>query len=175
MNERPLVTVIVPSFNQGPFIRDTLDSILSQSHRPLEVIVVDGASTDDTPAILAEYAALHHELRWIAEPDDGPADAVNKGLALARGEVAGIQSSDDMYLPGAIGAAVAAFMEDPAVGLVYGDATAVAADGTPLYSTRFLPYRLSRFLCGARSSTKGARSSVCRWRGNSAVGARGTS
>jgi len=118
----PLVSIIVPSYNQGQFLRATLDSILSQDYRPLQVLVMDGASKDDSVAILRDYAARHPELSWISEPDGGPADAVNKGLARAEGAIAGIQSSDDVYLPGAISAAVAALQAHPEAGIVYGDA-----------------------------------------------------
>ena len=83
----PLVSIIVPSYNQGRFIRRTLDSILSQDYRPLEVFVVDGASTDETVSILREYSC-HPELQWVSERDSGVVEAVNKGFAKARGEFA---------------------------------------------------------------------------------------
>lgn len=120
MTTNPLVTVIVPSFNQGRFIRETLDSILSQDYRPLEVLVIDGASADETVAVLQSYASVP-ELKWRSEPDNGVVDAVNKGLAAARGEIIAIQSSDDLYLPGAISAAVEFMHAHPEVALVYGD------------------------------------------------------
>lgn len=116
-----LVSVIVPSFNQGRFLPETLDSILGQDHRPLEVLVMDGGSTDDTCDVLRAYAARHPELQWWSEPDKGPADAVNKGLARARGEIVGIQSSDDLYRPGALREAVRHFADDPGLALVCGD------------------------------------------------------
>lgn len=146
--DRPLVSVIVPSFNQARFLPETLASILAQSYRPLELLVVDGASTDGSVEVLQAWSE-HPELRWLSEPDDGPADAVNKGLAMAKGTIAGIQSSDDTYLPGAIGAAVAAFTDHPDLGIVYGDATVVDQDGVPLATTSYLPFSLRRFLCGS--------------------------
>lgn len=133
-----LLSIIVPSFNQGRFIERTLDSILDQDHRPLEVIVVDGASTDDTVAILRRYAEKHPELRWLSEPDKGPADAVNKGLALAQGEVAAIQSSDDIYYPGALSAAMQPFLEHPDCGFVIGHYSGIDVDDRVLY-TEHLP------------------------------------
>src|SRR4051794_3921073 len=90
LTERPLVTIVVPSFNQGRFIRTTIDSVLEQTYRPLEIIVVDGGSNDETVSVLQSYGDLP-ELRWTSEPDKGVADAVNKGFAQARGEVIGIQ------------------------------------------------------------------------------------
>lgn len=118
--ERPLVSIIVPSFNQGRFIKETIDSILSQDYRPIEVLVLDGASTDETVAVLKRYEGVP-ELTWWSEPDKGVVDAVNKGLAKARGQIIGIQSSDDLYLPGAISAAVEFLEGNKRVSLVYGD------------------------------------------------------
>jgi glycosyltransferase involved in cell wall biosynthesis len=143
---RPLVSVIVPSFNQGRFLRATLDSILSQDYRPLEVLVADGASKDDSVDVLKEYAAKYPELQWWSEPDRGPHDAVNKGLAQAKGEITGIQSSDDLYLPGAISAAVAAFEQRPELGLVYGQACFIDARGESFGTpTRWVPFSFEDF------------------------------
>lgn len=131
-----LLTVIVPSYNQGRFIERTLDSILGQDYRPLEVIVVDGASTDETVPILRRYAETHPELRWLSEPDKGPADAVNKGLALARGEVAAIQSSDDIYYPGAFAPVMEMFQRNPDCGFVIGHYRGIDVDDRVLYTER---------------------------------------
>jgi glycosyltransferase involved in cell wall biosynthesis len=120
-----LVTVIVPSFNQGKFIRETIDSCLAQDYRPLEILVLDGGSTDETVSILKSYRAP--ELRWWSERDAGVVDAVNKGLAKAAGDILTIQSSDDVFLPGAITASVAALRDAPAAGLVYGDVELIDA------------------------------------------------
>lgn len=113
------VTVIIPSFNQGRFIRETLDSCLAQDYRPLEILVMDGGSKDDTVAILKSYDAP--ELQWWSEPDGGVVDAVNKGMQRATGDILTIQSTDDVFLPGAISAAVEALRCAPEAGLVYGD------------------------------------------------------
>jgi len=115
-----LLSIIIPSYNQGTFIADTIDSILSQDYRPIEVLVIDGASKDGTVAVLESYRGAP-ELTWWSEPDGGVVDAVNKGLARARGEVIGIQSSDDVYLPGAFSAVMQDLAADPGLALVYGD------------------------------------------------------
>ncbi|MCA9056467.1 MAG: glycosyltransferase [Planctomycetaceae bacterium] len=128
----PLVSIVIPSFNQGRFIRETIDSILSQDYRPLEIIVMDGGSRDNTVTVLESYAATP-ELNWVSRSDGGVVDAVNQGLARATGNVIGIQSSDDAYLPGAIGAVVAAFTSNPAAGLVSGGAVKVDAEGRTLW------------------------------------------
>lgn len=120
----PDVSIIVPSWNQGAYLARCLDSVLDQElEGTLEVLVVDGGSTDETVDVLRSYD--DPRLRWWSEPDEGIADAVNKGLARARGRIAGIQSSDDYYLPGAVGSALAAFRDHPGLGLVYGDVQSV--------------------------------------------------
>ncbi|HZP12818.1 MAG TPA: glycosyltransferase family 2 protein [Nevskiaceae bacterium] len=131
--DRPLFSIIVPSYNQGRYLRQTLESILTQSHRPLEVIVVDGASKDETVEVLKSFATAP-ELRWISEKDRGPADAVNKGFAMARGELVGIQSADDVYYPGALATTAGHFAANPDCGLVYGDAEAIDTEGKVFYS-----------------------------------------
>lgn len=145
MSAHPLVSIIVPSFNQGRFIRRTLESILSQDHRPLEVIVIDGASTDETVSILQEFSS-HPELQWVSEPDRGVVEAVNKGFARARGAIGGIQSSDDFYLPGAIRAGVEALQADPALAFVFGDIAKVDAEGNELSRTNLASFSLERVL-----------------------------
>ena len=132
MAAKPLVSIIVPSFNQGRFIAETLRSCLEQDYRPIEVLVIDGASTDGTLEVLREIRAP--ELRWWSEPDRGVVDAVNRGLDRARGDILSIQSSDDLYLPGAVMAAVSALGHDPSLGLVYGDVELIDEHGQVLGS-----------------------------------------
>ena len=92
---------------------------MEQSYRPIEILVQDGGSTDDTISVLQSLEAP--ELRWVSEPDEGVVDAVNKGLRRAKGEILSIQSSDDVFVSGAIEAAVEALSQDSSIGLVYGD------------------------------------------------------
>ncbi|MED1782920.1 glycosyltransferase family 2 protein [Brevibacillus fortis] len=120
-SQQPLVSIITPSYNQGRFIRETINSILTQDYANLEHIVVDGGSTDDTLSILQEYAQKDPRFRFISEPDRGQSHALNKGLALARGEIIGWLNSDDTYVPGAILKAVHAFASNPAWGMLHGN------------------------------------------------------
>ena len=144
-NRQPLVTIIVPSFNQGRFIRETLDSILHQDYRPMEVLVLDGNSSDQTVTVLQSYGDCP-ELRWWSEPDEGVADAVNKGLQRANGDIIGIQSSDDVYVPGALRRAVEAFCEDSALGLMYGDVEYIDEHSQVLSREVLEPFDLGRYL-----------------------------
>jgi len=140
-----LLSVIVPSFNQGQYIRETLDSILAQEHRPLEVLVIDGGSTDDTVDVLRSYGDLP-ELQWWSEPDQGVVDAVNKGLARVKGELVGIQSSDDAYAPGAFTPVVEAFRAAPELGLVYGDVEYIDAASRTTGCTHLPPFDLRQYI-----------------------------
>lgn len=148
LTTNPLVTIIVPSFNQGRFIRETIDSILSQDYRPIEVLVIDGASTDQTIEVLESYPGVP-ELKWRSEPDNGVVDAVNKGLGNARGEIVAIQSSDDLYLPGAISAAVEFMRAHRDIALVYGDVDLIdeksAVTGRDVLTAFDLKHYLGRF------------------------------
>lgn len=116
--ESPLVTVVTPSLNQSEFIRATIESVLAQDYPRLEYIVIDGGSTDATPAIVREYSS---RLTFPSEPDRGQSHAVNKGFRLAKGSVLAWLNSDDLYLPGAISAAVKGLDAHPDAAAVYGE------------------------------------------------------
>jgi len=92
--------------------------------------VVDGGSTDGSLEIIQRYAG--QLAWWVSEPDQGQADAINKGLRRARGEVVAWLNSDDLYLPGAIHAAVEALQANPGAGMVFGDAVTIDPAGRPL-------------------------------------------
>src|ERR1700682_2082891 len=96
---KPLVTIVTPSYNQGRFIRATIESVLSQDYPRIEYIVMDGGSTDQTLAILREYDG-----RWQfwSEPDSGAADAINRGFQRTQGSILAFLHADDTYLPGAV-------------------------------------------------------------------------
>lgn len=126
MKEWPLVSIITPSYNQGQFIEQTIQSVLGQNYPKLEYIVVDGGSTDCTLDILKKYDG---QLIWISEKDRGQADAINKGFRMAKGEIVAWLNSDDVYADGAIHKAVDYFLNHKDVALVYGDADIIDAEG----------------------------------------------
>lgn len=140
-----LLSIIIPSYNQGAYIRETIDSILSQDYRPIEILVLDGASKDDTVGVLESYAGTP-ELRWSSEPDHGVVDAVNKGLARARGEIVAIQSSDDVYAPGAFSVVMNEFASAPDISLIYGDVEYIDAQSQPIGRTNLPPFDLGSYI-----------------------------
>jgi len=115
---QPLVSVVVPSYNQGQFIKETIDSIINQDYKNIECIVMDGGSADDTVDVLKAYG---NRIFWVSEKDAGQADAVNKGIRAARGEIIGWLNSDDTYTEGAIQKAVDYFAKHPEADMVYGE------------------------------------------------------
>jgi glycosyltransferase involved in cell wall biosynthesis len=114
----PRITVITPSFNQAAFLEETIRSVLLQGYPELEYIIVDGGSSDASVNIIKRYTRLL--TRWVSEPDAGQADAINKGLARANGEIFNWINSDDLLMPGALHAVARVFT--PGVDALVGNA-----------------------------------------------------
>lgn len=139
------ISVITPSFNQVGFIRQTIESVLSQGlGDKLEYIVVDGGSTDGTLDILREYEG---RLKWVSGPDRGQADAVNKGISMATGDIIGWLNSDDLYEDGALEKVLQAFGQDPGCSWLYGKCRIIDRDGREImkWITRYKNRSLRRF------------------------------
>ena len=111
------VAVIMPSYNHARYLHSAIDSVLSQGYPALELIVIDGASRDESVQILRSFG---QRLQFVSEPDRGQADAINRGFARATGDVLCWLNSDDMFMPGVIPRVVRAFEEHPEVDFVYG-------------------------------------------------------
>lgn len=123
-SERPLVSIVTPTLNQGRFIEHTIRSIKAQTYPQIEHIVVDGGSTDDTLDILRRHQGSYN-LRWISEPDHGMYEAVNKGMRLATGEILAYLNSDDLYFPWTLDVVADAFERRPRADFIHGDALGV--------------------------------------------------
>lgn len=123
----PTISLVTPSFNQGHFIAATLDSVLGQKYPALEYVVQDGGSKDSTADVLSRYAGRLAACR--SAPDNGQADAVNKGFAGTRGEIMAWLNSDDLLLPGALVTVAQYFAEHPDIDVVYGDRLLIDGEG----------------------------------------------
>jgi glycosyltransferase involved in cell wall biosynthesis len=134
--EWPLVTVITPAYNQGLFIRDTIESILSQDYPHIELYVINDGSTDDTEKILQEYSG---RIRWETQKNMGQTATINKGWQLTNGEIITWLNSDDTYLAGAVRKGVEYLREHPETGIVFGDTLLTEADGKPIGQSKPQP------------------------------------
>ena len=119
--DRPLVTVVVPTYQREALLPATLDSLVALEYSPVEIIVVDDGSTDGTPALLAGYAARHPNLRVLRHDNVGQAASVNRGIAEASGAYLIVVNSDDPQPPGMLGPLVGHLEAHPEVVLVYPD------------------------------------------------------
>jgi glycosyltransferase involved in cell wall biosynthesis len=160
----PLVSIVTPSFNQARYLEQTMRSVMEQDYPNIEYIVIDGASKDGSVDIIQRYALesgsllpenqkqasgfqKHSIAYWVSEKDSGQAEAINKGLSRATGEIVAWLNSDDYYLPGAVSAAVKVFEANPEVALVYGDMLAVDQNGQTTNLMKYGQLSLADLLC----------------------------
>ena len=125
------ITIITPSFNQGRFIQETIDSVLNQNWTNLEYLIFDGGSTDQSVDIIKKYEA--YLSYWQSTPDNGQSHAVNAAFERATGDLIGWQNSDDYYYPNAFHLAAEAARLHPEVDVFYGDKDYVDQEGRFLF------------------------------------------
>jgi glycosyltransferase involved in cell wall biosynthesis len=160
-----LVSIVTPSYNQAPYLEQTIRSVLGQDYPHLEYLVIDGGSTDSSVDIIKKYAkplesgSLLPSFRqqaaglqrtidyWVSEKDRGQAEAINKGFARAKGEILAWLNSDDYYLPGTVSAVVKAFEENPDIVMAYGDMLAVDGNGQTINILKYKQLSLEDLLC----------------------------
>jgi glycosyltransferase involved in cell wall biosynthesis len=134
------VSIITPSYNQAKYLETTIRSVFGQEYEELEYFIIDGGSTDGSVDIIRKYEK--YLAGWVSEPDKGQADAINKGLQKATGEIIAWLNSDDAYAPGAIHSAVELFLQKPEFGLIYGNAVSIDQNGIPFHIQTFKNYQL---------------------------------
>ena len=143
----PLISIVIPSLNQAAYLEPALRSVLQQGYPRLELIVMDGGSSDGSIDVLSRYAPwLAH---WRSQPDDGPADALNQGFALAHGDILGVLNADDFHLPRALEQVAREFALHPDADVVSGHgyfATPEGELGVAAFSDR---WHATRFRHGA--------------------------
>jgi glycosyltransferase involved in cell wall biosynthesis len=135
MTSWPKISVITPSYNQGEYLETCLCSVLEQGYPNLEYLVLDGGSQDDSPRIIQRYG--DQLAYWVSEPDQGQADAINKGLQRASGELLAWLNADDYYLPGALEKAALAYRQHSGAPFFFGNGVRVEATGK--VKTEFFP------------------------------------
>jgi len=132
----PKVSIVMPSFNQVDFIERSIQSVLNQDYLNIELIVIDGGSTDGSVEIIQRYA--DKLAYWVSESDEGQAQAINKGIAQATGEWIGWQNSDDLFSPNAIKEMIECASKNPQVDLVIGDMAMIDTQDQTIRNIRYI-------------------------------------
>jgi len=146
VDEKPLISIITPSYNQGIFLKRTIDSVLNQDYPYIEYMVMDGGSNDESIDILKSYKDSFY---WVSEPDGGQTHAINKGFARAQGTILGYLNSDDILYPGAVSAVVKEFQKNPDIDMLYGKADYIDEEDRKIgvYNTDIYSFERNMFDC----------------------------
>jgi hypothetical protein len=128
-NNRPLVSIVTPSLNQGQWLEESIRSVLAQDYPRIEYLVMDGGSTDGSLDVLRKY---QDRVPFRTGPDGGQSRALRTAYEHLTGEILGWVNADDAYLPGAVATAVRALTAEPWLGMVYGNAEFIDPDGRAL-------------------------------------------
>jgi glycosyltransferase involved in cell wall biosynthesis len=134
----PLVSIITPTLNSGQYLEDTILSIIKQTYKNIEYIIVDGCSSDDTYKIIEKYKKSISQV--IIEKDTGMYAAVNRGIANSSGEIIAYLNSDDLYHENTIEIIVDIFLKRSDVDLIYGSEDVINNKGEYLYNFKFPKY-----------------------------------
>ncbi len=144
MEHHPKISIITPSFNQGKFIADAIESVLVQNYPNFEHIIIDNCSTDDTVKILRRY----RHLRWLSETDRGQSHALNKGIKMATGEWIVWLNADDLLAEGALRSYAQRITDDPSVDVMYGHVKYITESGQYLHIYSQIKFRYIFILFG---------------------------
>jgi glycosyltransferase involved in cell wall biosynthesis len=126
MDDMLTLSIVTPSYNTGKYLAAAVRSVLEQDWPGVDYAVIDGGSTDNSLDVLRSFGP---RVQWVSEKDKGQSDAINKGFTRAKGDVLSWLNSDDTYAPGAFRSAMEYLQANPDVGLVYGDANFIDAQG----------------------------------------------
>jgi len=132
-DKAPLTSIVIPCYNQAHFLPEAIESALSQTHRPVEVIVVDDGSPDNAAEVVARYP----HVRYVRQENRGLGGARNTGFRVSKGEYILFLDADDRFTPDAAAAHLCCFTKHPEAGFVVGDIDNIALDGSYLGSPRF--------------------------------------
>lgn len=137
-NDWPSITIIMPSYNQGRFIEESIRSVLFQNYPNLEFMIFDGGSNDNTLKIIKKYEKLI--AFWESKEDRGQSHAINKGFSKATGEYVAWLNSDDLYYPGALMEIAKAIRANPTAGMIYGSGSKIDINSQVILEIPCRPY-----------------------------------
>lgn len=116
-----MISIITPVYNGERFIENCIKVVIEQNCPDREHIIIDGGSTDETVEIIKQYAENYPHIRWISEKDRGQSDAMNKGIAMAKGDILAILNVDDFYEPNVLNRVLNIFKDLPEPTLLVGN------------------------------------------------------
>ena len=139
-----MISIITATFNSAKTLKDTIQSVLRQTNKDFEYLIIDGGSTDETIDIVKSYESeFSGRLKWVSEKDQGIYDAMNKGIKMASGDVVGILNSDDYFTSDDILQTVADAFKCQEIDVIYGDIHFIR-DGNPQKCIRYYSSRMFR-------------------------------
>ena len=141
----PSIAIVTPSFNHGAFLRETIESLLTQQYELLSYHVQDGASTDGTRQLLHSYDG---RLQWRSAADRGQADAINRGFAEISGEIMGFLNSDDVLLPGTLAYLARMALAHPEIDIFYGHRINIDSNGKEIGRCVLPPHDATALMWG---------------------------
>ena len=153
--ELPKISIVTPSYNQGQFLEETIQSVFNQDYPNIEYIIMDGGSTDNSVDIIKKYE--DRITCWVSESDKGQSHAINKGFRKCTGNIITWINSDDVYMPKAFNIVGKYFKDNPEVDIVYGDQTDIDEKGATFRALRSMSFnRLALLSRGATISQPNA-------------------
>jgi glycosyltransferase involved in cell wall biosynthesis len=144
MVENELVSIVTVVRNGEKYLEQTILSVLGQTYKNVELIVIDGGSTDGTLEIIRKYES--RLAYWISEPDKGMYDAINKGIKRAKGRYLAYLNSDDLYFPDTVAASVEFFRSSAETYMLFGDCDYIDGAGKFLYRYRYPAFKWRKFV-----------------------------
>ena len=139
-----MISIITATFNSAKTLKDTIQSVLRQTNKDFEYLIIDGGSTDETIDIVKSYESeFSGRLKWVSEKDQGIYDAMNKGIKMASGDVVGILNSDDYFTSDDILQTVDNAFKSHEIDAIYGDIHFIR-DGNPQKCVRYYSSRMFR-------------------------------
>ncbi len=136
------VSIITPSFNQGKYIEETIKSVVDQTYKNIEHIIIDNESDDGTIEILKKY----RHLKWLSEKDKGQTNAINKGIKMSSGEIIAWLNSDDLYYEDAVEIVVEFFQANQGIDMIYGNCMLIDEKGTEIELVKLGPFDFHKLL-----------------------------